>query len=87
MITFQKAFYDRAIAEKTSFNSNFVSSKLKALLASEGYEPADLFAKDSEYLKNLGSNPYSAETPITEHAKIWEKKLSNLTAGTFDPLA
>ena len=87
MILLLKAFYDRAIAEKTSFNSNFVSSKLKALLASEGYEPADLFAKDSEYLKNLGSNPYSAETPITEHAKIWEKKLSNLTAGTFDPLA
>lgn len=64
-----------------------ISQKIKNLFANEGMEPRDLFDKNSEYIKKIGSNPFAEEIPITLLAKEWIGKLKTSVSEAFDPLA
>ena len=87
MITMLPTFYEQAINDRASFNQAYITDKIDELFASFGMIPRDLFDKNSDYFKNLGNNPFSAETPITILAKDWSNKLKSLSSGSFDPLA
>lgn len=87
MLLMLPAFYDQAVNEKEKISRAYVSMKLKDLFGNEGMEPRDLFDKNSDYIKNFGSNPFSGETPITLLSKEWITKLKNSASNDFDPLA
>lgn len=87
MILMLPAFYEQACNDKKQFTKDYIKGKINALFAQYGLIPSDLFDKDSEYLKNMGSNPFTGETPITVLAKDWTNKLKTLSSGAFDPLA
>lgn len=87
MILMLPAFYDQAVNEKEKLSHEYVSRKLKALFGNEGMEPRDLFDKNSDYIKNLGNNPFAGETSTTILAKDWIAKLKNSVSDAFDPLA
>lgn len=87
MIIMLPTFFEQAMNDKSKFETDYIKNKINALFASEGMEPRDLFDKNSAYMKNLGSNPFSGETPITILAKDWSNKLRSLSSGSFDPLA
>jgi DGQHR domain-containing protein len=87
MILMLPAFYEQACSDRASITKTYIKDKINTLFAEQGMEPADLFDKDSEYLKNIGSNPFAGETPITILAKDWSNNLKSLSSGAFDPLA
>lgn len=87
MILLLPSFYEKSINDKKKFTKEYVSKTLNELFASYGINASDIFDKDSEYFKNLGSNPFAAETPITMFAKDWSNKLKSLSSDSFDPLA
>ncbi len=87
MILMLPAFYNQAVNEKEKFSHSYVSKKLKDLFANEGMIPRDIFDKNSDYIKSLGSNPFSGETPITLLSKEWIGKLKGSVSKDFDPLA
>lgn len=87
MILMLPSFYEKSINDRSKFNKDYVSKTLNELFANYGMTAIDLFDKDSDYFKGLGSNPFSAETPITIFAKEWSNKLKSLSSGSFDPLA
>ncbi len=87
MLLMLPAFFDQAVNEKERFSSVYVSRKLKSLFGNEGMLPRDIFDKNSDYIKNLGSNPFAGETPITILSKDWIAKLKNSASNDFDPLA
>lgn len=87
MIILLPAFYEQASRERARFTPEYVADKLNQLVADDAMVPRDLFDKDSDYFKNLGSNPFAAETPTTILAKSWINKLKSLSFGSFDPLA
>lgn len=87
MIIMLPTFYEQAINDRSPLNTTYVKDKLNALFASEGMEPKDLFDKNSDYFKRLGSNPFAGETPITLLAKEWSNRLKALSSDSFDPLA
>ena len=87
MILMLPAFYEQACSDKSAIKKDYIRDKINALFAAQGLEPVDLFDKDSTYLKNLGSNPFAGETPITVLAKDWSNRLKSLSSGAFDPLA
>lgn len=87
MILMLPTFYEQACADRSPITKDYIKDKIKELFAAQGLVPSDLFDKDSLYLKNLGSNPFAGETPITLLAKEWSNKLKSLSSGAFDPLA
>ncbi|WP_018143006.1 DGQHR domain-containing protein [Alloscardovia criceti] len=86
MIKMLPEFYRHAQDENKFINKQYVSSTLKQLFAYNGMEPVDLFNPESQYLKNLGQNPFAGETPTAALAKDWSSRLKDLTTNTFDPL-
>ena len=87
MILMLPAFFEQAINDRTAFNQAYITATINKLFASYGILPRDLFDKSSDYFKNLGSNPFSAETPITILSKEWSNRLKSLSSASFDPLA
>ena len=87
MILMLPAFYEQAVQDRKQFDKAYIAEKITILFSAEGYEPKDIFDQSSEYIKSLGSNPFTAETPITILAKEWTNKLKLLSSGSFDPLA
>lgn len=87
MIIMLPTFFEQAINDRVAFNQSYVTDKIKKLFASFGILPRDLFDKNSDYFKSLGSNPFAAETPIAILAKEWSNRLKSLSSGSFDPLA
>ena len=87
MIIMLPAFYEQARTERSAFTRSFVTKKINNLFSTYGIASRDLFEKDSEFLRNLGNNPFAGETPITLLAKDWSNKLKSLSSGAFDPLA
>lgn len=87
MILMLPAFYDKARNDRSPITKNYISNLLKELFSQYGLEPADLFNQDSSYIKELGINPFSGETPITLLATDWSNKLKSYSAEAFDPLA
>lgn len=87
MLLMLPAFYDQAVNEKEKLSRQYVSKKLKKVFGNEGMEPRDIFAKNSDYIKNFGNNPFAAETSITILSKDWITKLKNSVSDDFDPLA
>lgn len=86
MILMLPTFYAQAVNDKDFITKAYISNKIKKLFSAEGMKPEDIFYKDSNYLKNLGSNPFAGESNITAFAKEWEGKLKILSSGSFDPL-
>lgn len=80
-------FYEQAIADRSPITNTYITDKINKLFAEHGLIPRDLFDKNSDYLKNMGGNPFAAETPISILAKDWSNKLKSLSSGAFDPLA
>lgn len=87
MIIMLPTFYEQACADRSPITHVYIKNKVDALFAEQGLEPVDLFDKDSEYLKSLGSNPFAGETPITILAKDWSNKLKLMSTDAFDPLS
>lgn len=87
MIIMLPAFFEQAVRDQSPLNQTYISDKIHTLFAASGMLPRDLFDKNSDYCKNLGNNPFSAETPITILAKEWSNRLRSLSSGAFDPLA
>ncbi len=87
MIIMLPEFYNQAIHDERKFNCSYVAEKLEELFSTYGMVASDLFVKDSQYMTNLDSNPFAAETPTTLLAKDWVDKLKSLKKGEFDPLA
>lgn len=87
MIIMLPAFFEQAIKDRVAFNQSYITTKINGLFASFGILPRDLFDKNSDYFKSLGSNPFAAETPIAILAKEWSNRLKSLSSGSFDPLA
>ncbi|MDO5812054.1 MAG: DGQHR domain-containing protein [Bacillota bacterium] len=79
-------FYNQAVNDKQKFSKKYILKKIQCLFANEGMEAKDLFDKNSDYIKRLGNNPFSGETPITLLAKEWNNSLRNLSSIDFDPL-
>ena len=87
MISLLPEFYDKAVAEKCAINSNYIKDTVNSLFSTYGISARDVFDKESDYFKNLGSNPFAGETPTNLLAKEWANKLKQLSSGSFDPLA
>ena len=87
MILLLPAFFDKALTDHKHFDSNYIKDTINTLFSNNGIAPRDVFDKDSDYFKNLGSNPFAGETPTTILAKEWANKLKHLSSGSFDPLA
>lgn len=87
MILMLPTFYDQAISDREKFNGTYIRNKINELFASEGLEARDIFCRDSDYQKSLGSNPFASEASITIFAKEWSNKLKSLSSSAFDPLS
>lgn len=87
MIVMLPTFYEQAVKDRTALSQTYIADKVEDLCASIGIQARDLFDKNSNYRKSLGSDPFSAETPITLFAKEWSNRLKSLSSGSFDPLA
>lgn len=87
MILMLPAFFDKARNDRKQITKDYISNLLKELFSQYGLEPADIFNQNSSYIKDLGINPFSGETPITLHAAEWSNKLKAYSAESFDPLA
>lgn len=87
MLLMLPAFYDQAVNEKEKLSRQYVSKKLKNMFGNEGMEPRDIFDKNGDYIKGIGTNPFASETSITLLAKEWKGKLKNSVSDDFDPLA
>lgn len=87
MILILPEFVNHACAVQSYVTKDYTKDTINTLFAEQGLEPADLFIADSDYLKNLGFNPFASETNTTTFAKDWSNKLSSLSSGEFDPLA
>lgn len=87
MILMLPAFYGQAVIDRSPLDKTYVSKKIRELYASHAMEAKDIFDNSSDYIKTIGSNPFSGETPITILAKDWSNKLKSLSSGSFDPLA
>ena len=87
MILMLPAFYEQAVNDRCAFDKTYITQKVQTLFASHGLAPKDIFDKNSDYIKALGSNPFAAETPISLLAKDWTNKLKSLSSCAFDPLA
>lgn len=86
MILMLPAFYEQAIREHSNFTSEYITDKLKQLFESQGLKVRDIFDKNSEYIKNMGINPFSGESPTTQLAKEWSRILTSTGLDKFDPL-
>ncbi len=87
MILMLPAFFDKARNDRCQITKAYISNLLKELFSQYGLEPADLFNQNSSYIKEMGINPFSGETPITLLATDWSNKLKSYSADEFDPLA
>lgn len=87
MILMLPAFYDKARIDRSSFTKDYVCKTIRELFAAYGMEAGDIFNQNSEYIKELGTNPFSGETPITKLATDWSNKLKNHSSDSFDPLS
>lgn len=86
MILMLPAFYDKARNDRCQITKEYISKLLKDLFSQYGLEPADLFNQNSNYIKDMGINPFTGETPITLLATDWSNKLKDYSADAFDPL-
>ncbi len=87
MILMLPVFFDKARQDKQSINKSYISNLLVELFAQNGLEPGDIFNKESNYVKNLETNPFASETAITVLANDWSNKLKIYSTNDFDPLA
>ena len=86
MILMLPAFFDKAISDRQNVNKKYISDTIKRMTGSEGCEPYDLFNMSGEYIKSLGVNPFSAETPTTNLADYWSNCLKQQASDNFNPL-
>ena len=87
MILLLPSIWNRAIFDRSPMTREYVSKLLKEIFAQYGLEPGDIFNQKSEYIKEMGGNPFAGETPITLLVNDWANKIKLYSAGEFDPLA
>ena len=87
MIFMLPSFFDYASTKQIKFEGEKLKSVIETLFANMGCEPRDLFDKSSTYIKKLGFNPFSGETPTRNLANSLATDLKSLSSGSFDPLA
>lgn len=87
MILMLPTFFDKAVIEKEKFTKKYVSNTIKKVVATEGWEPYQLFETSGEYIKSLGANPFAGETPTTFLAEEWSNRLKEQSNDNFNPLA
>lgn len=87
MILLLPSIWNRAIIDRSPMTREYVSKLLKEIFAQYGLEPGDIFNQKSEYIKEMGGNPFAGETPITLLANDWANKIKLYSADEFDPLA
>ena len=75
------------MSEKQTINKRYIDECIRKFASVEGITAYDIFNTNGEYIRNLGTNPFSAETPTTIYAEEWSNRLKNQTSDNFDPLA
>lgn len=87
MVLMLPTFFDKAMSEKQTINKRYIDECIRKFASVEGITAYDIFNTNGEYIRNLGTNPFSAETPTTIYAEEWSNRLKNQTSDNFDPLA
>ena len=87
MVLMLPTFFDKAMSEKQTINKRYIDECIRKVASVEGITAYDIFNTNGEYIRNLGTNPFSAETPTTIYAEEWSNRLKNQTSDNFDPLA